>query len=519
MHLKIQSSVAALFLLAATTATPASAEREIPPAFGPHIHLTEQDFADSRSFRASDLIVGTYYFYWYRYETREHIINHEDGSDGLTDHPPTFDDFSYLSVSWHKQQLSDMIDAGIDVVLPVFWGAPSERRETASLYWSYAGLEPMVQAREQLLGQGKQPPRIGLFYDTSTLKHNAWNYHADLTTDYGKRWFYATIRDFFSAIPPKHWAMIDDKPIVLLYSAAFAKNWDQSFVEYTRDQFKRDFARAPYLAPQDSWNVRADNICAWGGALGTRNPGIGELGPGYDDTAVYGRTPLIAKREGGKFYEENWRKFLRRPSNFVMIETWNEFHEGTTICESREYGRQYIELTRKYSDLFKQGWSPGWPKGPFTGAKTVAISPGEKEPAGLRIIAHEDGEFSTRRLSGHDAWISAPWRNGPSGYLYAQVDDSFKWSPAMNVTVEVEYFDATPGMLGVEFDGSDVSAPQAGAYTRSSKTTLTGDRRWKTATFELNDARLSGAQNSGADFRVVTEAPEIGIRKLTLRRR
>jgi hypothetical protein len=151
--------------------------------------------------------------------------------------------------------------------------------------------------------------------------------------------------------------MLDDKPIVLMYAAAFAKKYDQSFIEFTKAKFKQDFGgREPYLVPQDSWQVKGDNVCAWGGAFATKNPGIGELGPGYDDTAVYGRKPLIAKRRDGKLYEENWLKFLRQPSNFVMIETWSEFHEGTEICETKEYGRQYIELTRKYSDLFRQGW-------------------------------------------------------------------------------------------------------------------------------------------------------------------
>lgn len=120
--------------------------------------------------------------------------------------------------------------------------------------------------------------------------------------------------------------------------------------------FKREFGgRTLYLAPQDSWHVKGDNVCAWGGALGLKHPGIGELGPGYNDSAVYGRKPLLVKREGGKFYAQNWREFLRHPSNFVMIETWSEFHEGTEIGESKEYGRQYIELTRKYAGLFKKG--------------------------------------------------------------------------------------------------------------------------------------------------------------------
>jgi hypothetical protein len=370
-----------------------------------------------------------------------------------------------------------------------------------------------------LLREGEHPPRLGLFYDTSTLQHNGWGQHIDLTTDYGKRWFYATVRDYFSAIPPKHWAMIDGKPIVLLYAAAFAKNHDQGFVDYTKAEFKKEFGgREPYLVPQDSWQAKGDNVCAWGGALGLRNPGIGELGPGYDDTAVYGRKPLIARREGGKFYATNWLKFLRRPSNFVMIETWSEFHEGTEICETKEYGRQYIELTRKYAELFKRGWSPPWPKGAFTGARTVsATPPGTNGTSGLRLVIVEDGASAVDGRPGQAAWVA---KRGPgrSGYFYFQADDSFKWAPRMNATVTVEYLDAAPGLVGVEFDGEDLTAPFRGAYSSTEKTALAGDRQWKTARFQVRRAHFTGAQNGGADLRIVAEAPECAVRKVTLTR-
>jgi hypothetical protein len=205
--LRIESrSLATLLVLnAAAALVLAAPQPPIPPPFGPHINFTANDFAGARSFKANDRIVGTYYFYWYCTDTKEHIVNPEDGSDGLTDHPPTLKGFSYKSVNWHKKQLRHMSDAGIDVLLATFWGAPSERNERASLYWSYAGLGPLVQAREELLREGARPPRIGLFYDTSTLQFNEWGLHIDLTTDYGKRWFYATVRDFYSAIPPRHW--------------------------------------------------------------------------------------------------------------------------------------------------------------------------------------------------------------------------------------------------------------------------------------------------------------------------
>ena len=494
-----------------------AADPPIPPPFGPHVHPTPADFVGAHSFASTNRLVGTYYFYWYCTDTKEHIINSENGSDGLTDHPLTLNDFCYRSVTWHKKQLNDMIDAGIDFALPVFWGAPSERDPKASLYWSYAGLSPLVEAREQLLHEGKHPPAIGLFYDTSTLQYNGSHTHVDLTSDYGRQWFYSTIRDFFSAVPPKHWAMIDDKPVCLLYAAAFAKKHDQTFVDFTKAQFKADFGRDLYLAPQDSWNVKADNTCAWGGALGLKNPGIGELGPGYDDTAVYGRTPLIAKRNSGRFYEDNWTKFLRRPSNFLMVETWNEFHEGTDICESKEYGRKYIELTRKYNELYKRGIKPGWPKGVFTGATSVSQIAESNKDGGVQVIPAEDGQFDLTRLGDSMAWVPKT-KSGKSVYLYARIDESFKWSSDMNLVIQVECFDAASGSLGLEYDGNDVNAPFRGAYTGAKSAALKGTRRWVTVTFKLNDAHLLGSQNGGADFRLIPVAPGIGFRKIVVSR-
>ena len=513
------SLLAALLSLTSASALPAAQPPEIPPAFGPHVNLSAQDFQGSQSFTATNRLVATYYFYWYDAPTKEHILD-GDGTDALTDHPPTLEDFSYRSVRWHRQQLSDMATAGIDIVLPVFWGAPSEHDPQAGFHWSYAGLKALVQAREAMLAAGQQPPRIGLFYDTSTLQNNRWGQHLDLTTDYGRRWFYASIRDFFSLVPPRHWAMVEGRPLVLLYSASFASRHDQSCVDYLRQEFPKEFGgRVPYLVRQNSWNVRADNTCAWGGALGLVNPGVASLGPGYDHSAVPGRTPLIVPREGGQFYERQWLKFLRRPANLVTIETWNEFHEGTDICESKEFGRQYLELTRKYVDLFKRGWVPPWPGGQYAHSNSVAVALGARnEENGLRQVEHEDGQTVAARLAGREA--RSIQRQPPHGtYVYFVVDDSFKWTNRMDLTLAVDYFDAAAGSFTVEFDGSDPQASFNGAYTSGGRSVaMRGSKTWQTARFPLRDARLLNSQNAGADFRLAVSAPEFSVGRVRLQR-
>jgi hypothetical protein len=521
MALRTGLAVALVAAAALGVAARPQAHREIPPAIGPYIDLKPDAFANARSFRGDDKIVMTHDFYWYDVASKAHIID-GDGTDALTTHPATMDDFSYKSVAWHKKQLSDMIEAGIDVVLPVYWGAPSDHAPGSHLAWSFEGLSPLARAAQELIREGKKPPKIGLFYDTTTLRHNAWGVHVDLTTDFGRRWFYASIRDFFSLIPPELWAMIDGRPIVVLYSASFAKAHDQSCIDYVKSEFPRQFGgRVPYIIREVSWRVKADDVCAWGGAIKPNFAGgnVAEIGPGYDHSAVPGRAPLIVPREDGKFYERAWQKVLRRSPRVVILETWNEFHEGTSLAESREHGRFYIELTRKYAQQFKRGVVPPAPEGPFTGASSVAVELGKpNRERGIKQVEHEDGRTAPAVIAGRPCRESRPGRRGER-YLYFKVDDSFKWARAMDLVAAVEYLDDDAGSFTFQYDSHDPSATLDGAYKDcADRVSLAGTRTWKTARFALHQARFEGLQNAGADFRIAVAAPEYRVARVALRR-
>lgn len=327
------------------------------PALGKHTGLKETDFKNVSTFRAGQPIVGTYYFYWYDVNTQEHFVN-ADGSDALTTHPLNTKDYSYRSPAWHEREMRDIKKAGIDFILPVYWGCPSDREPGKMMHWSFEGVKALVQAQENLLKKRFSPAKIGLFYDTSTLQHNAAGYHADLRTGEGREWFYVSIRDFFSLIPPKQWAMIDGRPLIFLYAAAFAKGYDQGAIDFIYKQFESDFARKPFIVREVSWQVKTDSVYAWGAALEPKILEVGAVGPGYDHTAVPGRTPLKRDRENGDFYRRSWEQLLRmsvdkRPS-IVMIETWNEWHEGTDIAPSRETGMQYLQMTARYANMFRK---------------------------------------------------------------------------------------------------------------------------------------------------------------------
>jgi hypothetical protein len=347
-------AAAGLFLAAQGLAAPAAdlpGDYQLPPPPGKFLKSPAATGKRAADVPAGTPLLATSYFYWYDAPSKMHVID-ADGTDALTDHPPTLEGFSYKNAAWHEKQLRDMIAAGIDVLLPVYWGAPD-----GSESWSDEGLPPLVAAREKLLREGLRPPAIGMFYDTSTLRHNRSGYHVDCTAPAGRRWFYGSIRNCFSAIPPRHRATIDGRPIVFLYTRSFAKDADDKLFPAVRKMFRRDFGSDLYLVKMIDWPGKADSRYCWGAALKPQFFATAGIGPGYDHSAVVPpRQPLVRSRENGDFYRSAWEQLLKMPPAkrpwLVHLETWNEFHEGTDLAESKEYGRQYIELTRRYADRF-----------------------------------------------------------------------------------------------------------------------------------------------------------------------
>jgi len=73
--------------------------------------------------------------------------------------------------------------------------------------------------------------------------------------------------------------------------------------------------------------------------------------PGYDDTKIR-RPGLKAERRGGRLYETLWREAVRADPDWILITSWNEWHEGSEIEPSREFGDLYLRLTRRFAPAF-----------------------------------------------------------------------------------------------------------------------------------------------------------------------
>lgn len=74
--------------------------------------------------------------------------------------------------------------------------------------------------------------------------------------------------------------------------------------------------------------------------------------PGFDNTdwAVDG---LYVDREGEGRYRRNWQTAIDLNAHTVLLTSWNEWHEGTELEPSREYGFEYLGYTWDFVELYK----------------------------------------------------------------------------------------------------------------------------------------------------------------------
>ncbi|MFH1748619.1 MAG: DUF5010 domain-containing protein [Planctomycetota bacterium] len=525
------------------------AEVEIPA-------LPDADaLAAAPSFTADDAVVATHYFYWYRWPDKHFFDDAERTDDVLRHHFPDHREVSYESTAWHRRQMEDMQAAGIDVVLCIYWGAP-ENYAAPGLNFSVQGIPPLVAALDELARAG-DTPRVAMFYDTSTLlgvnafgKAGAPN--VDLRTPVGRDIFYRTIRDFYRLVPPRHWACLDGRPIVQLYNSVFAAGHDQGVIDYVYEQFAKDFAgKRPFIISGPSWSLETDARTGWGAALNgpIMGTGIVQVGPGYDDSPVPGRTTPTRDRLDGGFYAASWLLALQARPRMVIIETWSELHEGTGICESLEDGRKYIELTRHFSDLYKARQMPSGDD--WAGALRLLLNARNSQRGGREFASHltlemrvePDGEVVERGLrlcrdvgdglfhvkhTGEMACVQTRRGATDHRYLYFDIADPYYYDHSGTLTLKFEYFDESHTPILVQYDSAYETLDtarrrqgQAGTladcyHEHPQPVARGGTKTWKTATVMLSSARCANRQNGAADFRLASIGSDLTVRRVSV---
>jgi hypothetical protein len=124
------------------------------------------------------------------------------------------------------------------------------------------------------------------------------------------------------------------------------------------DQFQSVMAYNMYHRPQFLEQVKRQYKAADGEARKHGLALVPNVMPGYDDTPLRGEERVTLNRRRGQFYRDFWAvaaPYVMADQPLMLITSFNEWHEGTEIEPSTEFGDQYLKLTRELIGSLRSG--------------------------------------------------------------------------------------------------------------------------------------------------------------------
>jgi len=245
--------------------------------------------------------------------------------------------------------IADAEAAGIDAFIASWWGVGDFTDQ------AFAALLDRIEARGSTV-------RACPYYE-NVPGESAENALADLLFILDQ---YGTREAFFR---------VDGRPVLFIYGRAMGQlssgdwNWIIEQVRLTHDAFfSADASVHSASAPGAFEAVHFYNPCGlidqgqdmealyssfvFQARLKGNYSAITVI-PGYDDSNIGRPNPIIVPRHDGLLYENLWSWAIQAGPHWVLITSYNEWHEGSEIEASLEYGGDYVDATRPQSDLFK----------------------------------------------------------------------------------------------------------------------------------------------------------------------
>jgi hypothetical protein len=108
--------------------------------------------------------------------------------------------------------------------------------------------------------------------------------------------------------------------------------------------------RVPPSQTLPKWGNR---LRAYNQKHGTAKLWVATVMPGYDDRRIRPETGFVRARDGGDYYRGCWQAAIDSRPQWIVINSFNEWPEGTYIEPSQSHGSLYLDLTREWSARFR----------------------------------------------------------------------------------------------------------------------------------------------------------------------
>src|SRR6516162_4855723 len=178
----------------------------------------------------------------------------------------------------------------------------------------------------------------------------------------------------------KAWLRAGDKPVLFVYHRALDElslaDWREVIVQVGRDKpggvvLVADSLDRGFVSTFDgasTYNITGQTqrksppeIRAWAHATYPKivaAAGSGKIAtvtiiPGYDDRNLWRLPPRpVTDRWGGETYRALWQEAIAATPDYNLITSWNEWHEGSELEASVEYGSRILDITAAFSREF-----------------------------------------------------------------------------------------------------------------------------------------------------------------------
>jgi hypothetical protein len=108
--------------------------------------------------------------------------------------------------------------------------------------------------------------------------------------------------------------------------------------------------RIPPSRTLSSWGSR---VRKYNRNHGTSKLWVATVMPGYDDRKIRPANGFARSRDSGEYYRQSWRAAIDSRPHWVIVNSFNEWLEGSHIEPGRAYGNLYLDLTREWAARFK----------------------------------------------------------------------------------------------------------------------------------------------------------------------
>jgi hypothetical protein len=268
----------------------------------------------------------------------------EHWKEGMTNHPPELYDSTDPAVI--RRHLTEAGQAGLDGLITTWWGRGhfSDRALARILDEAEAARSPVKFTiyYERVPANGDVAGDFRYLFDQYARRP------AFLTED-GKPVFFIYGRAL-NQLKPDQWRAAVEEIRKLGPSILMADGLDPKWLEIFDGL--HEYNPVGQVLRHTDMGARYRSTAAHTRVRG--KIGCATVIPGYDDSHIGRPRVQIADREKGALYERLWRDALAAGPDWVLITSFNEWHEGSEIEPSKEWGDQFLKLTGQFAGRFKR---------------------------------------------------------------------------------------------------------------------------------------------------------------------